>query len=166
MILIPWSANVCDKGMLRYGRPAPDYSRSDRVAVVLQLKNAPANLPFSRKVLEEEKTRGGRLPIDELLLMAQNLPENGYPGSGHNSPYIRETGEALLPGLPEQFVLQYAKKHGRIRRKEVMDLCQLTENQAAALLRQLKNTGELTRRGKGRGTFYSLPSIEHRNDLE
>ena len=63
-----------------------------------------------------------------------------------------------MPGQPEQIVLQYAQKHGRITRKEVMDLCQLTEKQAANLLRQLKNNGQLTMRGKGRGAFYLSPS--------
>jgi ATP-dependent DNA helicase RecG len=58
------------KGLLRYGRPAPDYSRSDSHSVVVRLSCAEADLPFLSVVLEEEQRRGAPLPLDTLMVLA------------------------------------------------------------------------------------------------
>lgn len=191
------------EGTLRYGRPVPDYSRSDYVAVVLQLKDAPADLPFFRMVLEEEKRRGAHIPLDALMLLTQlrenaplslatlaaamqkthsdtealltplidnrvieihdtpeegtyNLHINTSSSSAQDIPYIRETSGEVFSAQPEQIVLQYTRKHGKITRKDVMALCQMTGDQAGKVLRKLKKSGQLTLRGKGRSAFYVL----------
>lgn len=58
------------RGMLKFGRPAPDYSRTDATSVVLRLPTEPADLEFRRLVVEEERRRSSELPIDSLIALA------------------------------------------------------------------------------------------------
>jgi len=58
------------RGMLKFGRPAPDYSRTDLNNVVLRLPTEPADLDFRRLVVEEERRRSSELPIDSLIALA------------------------------------------------------------------------------------------------
>lgn len=58
------------RGMLRFGRPEPDYRRTDVHNVVLQLATVEADSSFLRLVIEEESRRGTALPIDSLITLA------------------------------------------------------------------------------------------------
>lgn len=58
------------RGMLKFGRPAPDYSRTDDTGVVVRLPTEPADLDFRRLVVEDERRRGAELPIDSLIALA------------------------------------------------------------------------------------------------
>ena len=58
------------KGLLRYGRPPPDYSRSDARNVVVSLSCADADLEFLRLVIEEEDRLGTPLPLDTLIALS------------------------------------------------------------------------------------------------
>lgn len=59
------------RGMLRFGRPEPDYSRTDANNVVLQLSTVAADEVFLRLVVEQENKEGGTsLPIDSLIVLA------------------------------------------------------------------------------------------------
>lgn len=58
------------EGLLRYGRPAPDYSRSDRISVVVRLSSAEPDIPFLRMILEEEKRTGAPVPLDSLIVLS------------------------------------------------------------------------------------------------
>lgn len=58
------------RGMLKFGRPAPDYGRTDAHNVVLQLPTVPADLAFRRMVVDIEGQRGAELPIDSLIALA------------------------------------------------------------------------------------------------
>ncbi len=58
------------RGMLKFGRPAPDYGRTDANGVVVRLITEPADLDFRRLVVEEERRRGNELPIDSLIALA------------------------------------------------------------------------------------------------
>lgn len=58
------------RGMLKFGRPSPDYSRTDAHSVVVRLPTDPADLDFRRLVVEEERRRGAELPIDSLIALA------------------------------------------------------------------------------------------------
>jgi ATP-dependent DNA helicase RecG len=59
------------RGMLRFGRPEPDYSRTDSNNVVLQLATVDADEAFLKLLIEEEKRRGkDALPIDSLIVLA------------------------------------------------------------------------------------------------
>jgi ATP-dependent DNA helicase RecG len=59
------------RGMLRFGRPEPDYSRTDSNNVVLQLATVDADEAFLQMVVEQENQQNGvPLPIDSLIALA------------------------------------------------------------------------------------------------
>ena len=59
------------QGMLRYGRPAPDYFMSDATTVVVRLSSTIADIGFLRMVLEIEERSGMPLPLDSLIVLAK-----------------------------------------------------------------------------------------------
>jgi ATP-dependent DNA helicase RecG len=194
------------RGMLRFGRPEPDYSRTDSHGVVLQLATVDADEVFLQLVVEQEGRQGGTvLPIDSLIALAalreqkrlgvedlaghihrdpsqakrtlERLVEAGlvqphgntrnrsytlsaemYRAKGEQVAYTRQAGFSSLQH--EQMVLGHVRHHGRIRRSEVIELCHLTGDQAAKLLKRLKTEGRLVKHGEKRGAFYTLSENE------
>jgi ATP-dependent DNA helicase RecG len=59
------------EGLLRYGRPEPDYSRSDSTTVVVRLSSAEADIPFLRMIIEEEERTRTKIPLDSLIVLAR-----------------------------------------------------------------------------------------------
>lgn len=55
--------------LLRFGRPAPDYSESMPDLVKLSISTEPADLAFVRMVLHEEARQNGGLPVETLLIL-------------------------------------------------------------------------------------------------
>src|SRR5262249_36261824 len=55
--------------VLRYGRPAPDYSRTNRTTVMVRLAGGEADLGFLELVIAEENRLQARLPLDTLLAL-------------------------------------------------------------------------------------------------
>ena len=186
------------EGMLRYGRPAPDYSMSNEFTVSMHVVNAAADLDFLKMVVEQED-KLGNMPIDSLIILSrlreerrlttadlapsvqkpeanvratlEKLVETGlleahgagrgraytlsaalYRKSGKKSEYIRQAGFA--PIQQEQMVLNYIDKHGSIKRVDVMDLCQISPDQAYKLLLRLKKRGEIVQLGDRKGAVY------------
>lgn len=67
------SARGVDKiyrGMLKFGRPMPDYSRTSAQSVVLNLATSAADLPFFRMVIEQDGHYEKEMPIDSLIALA------------------------------------------------------------------------------------------------
>jgi ATP-dependent DNA helicase RecG len=58
------------EGMLRYGRPAPDYSMSNEFLVRVQMANVTADLDFLKMVVEQEEKLGD-MPIDSLIILSR-----------------------------------------------------------------------------------------------
>ena len=58
------------RGMLRFGRPEPDYGRTDTSNVVLRMSTTDADEVFLKRVIEEEGRGGCPLPIDSLIALA------------------------------------------------------------------------------------------------
>lgn len=58
------------RGLLRFGRPAPDYSRTDAGSVVVRLATDVVDLDFARLVVEQERQRNAELPIDSLIALS------------------------------------------------------------------------------------------------
>lgn len=59
------------RGMLRFGRPEPDYNRTDETQVILQLATVDADEAFLRLLIEEEDRRQGAvLPIESIIVLA------------------------------------------------------------------------------------------------
>jgi len=55
-------------GQLRYGRPAPDYSRTDSTGVRVVLRGGQPSLQFAAFVYEQDKNNAS-LTLDELLIL-------------------------------------------------------------------------------------------------
>jgi len=55
-------------GQLRYGRPAPDYTRSDSTGVRVVLRGGQPSLAFAAFVYEQDKA-GDTLTLDEMLVL-------------------------------------------------------------------------------------------------
>lgn len=194
------------RGLLRFGRPEPDYSRTDGNTVVLQLATVEADEVFLQLVVEQEnRHNGASLPIDSLIALAalreqkrlgtdglarhihrdeaqarrtlEQLVEAGlvqphgntrnrsytlsievYQAQDNRVAYTRQAGFSSLQH--EQMVLSHVQHHGRIQRNEVIDLCHLSRDQAAKLLKRLKDEGKLIQHGERRGAFYTLMDNE------
>lgn len=194
------------RGMLRFGRPEPDYSRTDMNGVVLQMATVAADEIFLQMVVEQESRQNGDLlPIDSLIALAvlreqkrlgmdelarhihrdstqarrtlERLVEAGlvqphgntrnrsytlsaevYQAKGNQVAYTRQAGFSSLQH--EQMVLSYVRHHGQIRRSDVIDLCHLSRDQAAKLLKRLKADGRLLQHGERRGAFYTSTGNE------
>lgn len=58
-------------GMLRYGRPAPDYSMSDTSTVTVQMYSTEADLEFLKMILRQEERTGSPMPIDSLIILSR-----------------------------------------------------------------------------------------------
>ena len=187
------------RGLLRFGRPMPDYRRSDEHQVVVQLATLPADKAFLQLVVTQEKD-DAILPIDSLIALAalreqkrltaatlatriqrdehqarrtlERLLESGlvrayggrdrsytlsaelYRAEGKSVAYTRQAGFSHLQH--EQMVLAHLQHHGRIERKDVMDLCYLSQDQAYTLLKRLVTEGKIKKNGERKHTFYTL----------
>lgn len=59
------------EGMLRYGRPAPDYTMSDSSSVSLILQKSDADTAFLEMILRQEEHTGATMPIDSLIILSR-----------------------------------------------------------------------------------------------
>ena len=59
------------EGVLRYGRPAPDYARSNAHSVVLRISNAEPDMAFMELVIREEERSARPMPIDSLITLSR-----------------------------------------------------------------------------------------------
>ncbi|GIU94952.1 MAG: ATPase AAA [Gaiellaceae bacterium] len=80
------------------------------------------------------------------------LSASTYQRLGERAAYVRLRG--FEPLRQEQMILQYVDAHGRITRREVVELCKLSPQQASRLLAALVEKGSLTRHGRGKGSWY------------
>lgn len=205
--LVERSGRGVDKiyqGQVRYGRPIPDYSKTTENDVSISLPGGPANLEFTKLIIENERTKNP-LDLNEMIILNElqrektidierarrltqqsdtilralfaKLIERGYIEKrgerkwrkyslssslyqelGESKHYIRQRGFDKLQH--EQMILQYIKEYGTIRRSDVIDLCNISEGQAIALLRKLNKNKKLVLHGRGRGAHYVLGVID------
>ena len=59
------------EGLLRYGRPSPDYGRSDATSVVLRMSDADSDRNFLELVIREEDRSSRSLPLDSLIILSR-----------------------------------------------------------------------------------------------
>lgn len=190
------------QGLLRYGRPEPDYSGSDTTTVKVVLSSTEADRPFIKMIIEEENRTQSSISLDALIVLSrlrntrridvatvaqaiqkpetqarailERLVEIGlieahgikkgrtytlsaetYRDLGESTSYIRQTGFDSIQ--QEQMVLQYVQNSGKITRKDVMDLCRLSPDQASRLLHRLATEDKLILHGKNKGAYYTAP---------
>ncbi|MGI8552789.1 MAG: ATP-binding protein [Dehalococcoidia bacterium] len=62
--------DIIYQGLLRYGRPAPNYGRTNATSVIVVLPGGEADLSFLQIVIEEEqRTHRSPLPVDSLVAL-------------------------------------------------------------------------------------------------
>ncbi|MDO8843848.1 RNA-binding domain-containing protein [Methylicorpusculum sp.] len=95
------------EGMLRYGRPAPDYTLSSPYTVSVRMAASDADLDFLKMVITQEDQRGD-MPIDSLIILSRlrnerRLTTARFAGIIQKpEPIVRATIEKLVEaGLVE-----------------------------------------------------------------
>lgn len=178
------------QGQLRNGRRPPDYTLSTATSVSVELYTGPAELDFVRLAVLTGRRLERPLAVDELLALwaawrapvvsvaelaaqwqrsteiararAQALAQAGLlesSGDGYRlAAALREQPGAQTD--PAQALLDYVRTHGRITRREAVEVCLVEERQATYLLQKLVGHGQLLAQGTGRGAFYTLPETD------
>ncbi len=78
-----------------------------------------------------------------------------YRSSGRPADYVRQAGFDKIQ--QEHMLFKFLRTHGQITRKDVVELCRISDDQATYLLRKLCQKGKLQLTGKGRGAVYRSP---------
>ncbi len=81
-----------------------------------------------------------------------HLAVDVYRIFGEKAVYVRTRG--FEPIQQEQMVIQYVEVHGRITRREVIDLCKITSRQATHSLKKLVDKKILVLKGERKGAHY------------
>jgi ATP-dependent DNA helicase RecG len=102
------------RGLLRFGRPHPDYSRSDAQNVVLQLSTTEADAGFLELVLQEEQRLGSALPIDSLIVLAA-LRDQRRIGRSELATLIQKDDAAIRRTLEALRERGLVESHGRTK---------------------------------------------------
>jgi len=121
---------------------------SEDAARVLQSNTERARSVLARLVdagvVEARGVRRGRV---------YHLSAEMYRVLGNKSAYVRTRG--FEPLQQEQMILQYARTHGAITRREAAELCRITAKRATVVLANLASTNpELVLEGQRRGARY------------
>jgi len=95
------------EGQLRYGRPAPDYARSDTSGVRVILNGGEPSLKFASFVYEEDKA-GRPFILDELIVLNTVFSERRMDADTAGSLIQKGTarGRAVLEKLVERGLLE------------------------------------------------------------
>jgi len=110
-------------------------------------------------------------PESSVRAMLERLVENGlveahgdgrgrsftlsaqvYRKTGKPSEYVRQAGFDQIQ--QEQMVLKYVEMHGKITRRDVVELCRIGADQAKRLLQTLAEDEKLIMHGSRKGAFY------------
>jgi ATP-dependent DNA helicase RecG len=99
------------QGLLRYGRPAPDFSGSDGTTVLVRLSCSEADLRFLAMVLaQEEKQRVG-MPLDALLVLSK-LRETRRVDAGEIATVVQKEGDSARAVLERLVEAGLIRAHG------------------------------------------------------
>lgn len=98
------------EGMLRYGRPAPDYSMSNEFTVSMQMVNAAADLDFLKMVVEQED-KLGNMPIDSLIILSR-LREERRLNTADLAPSVQKPEANVRATLEKLVETGFLEPHG------------------------------------------------------
>ncbi|MFO7715178.1 ATP-binding protein [Desulfosarcina sp.] len=98
------------EGMLRYGRPAPDYSLSNAFTVSVHMANVTADLDFLKMVVEQEE-KLGHMPIDSLIILSR-LREERRLGTADLAPWVQKTEANVRATLEKLVETGFLEPHG------------------------------------------------------
>ena len=126
------------RGMLRFGRPEPDYSRTDVNNVVLQMATVEADEIFLQLVVGQESLQNGAsLPIDSLIALAV-LREHKRLGSDELARHIHRDSTQARSTLERLVEAGLVQPHGNTRNRSYTLLAELyqAKGQQVAYTRQ------------------------------
>jgi ATP-dependent DNA helicase RecG len=107
----------------------------------------------ARAVLARLVEAGVLEPRGERRGRSYHLSAAMYRVLGDRAAYVRVRG--FEPAQQEQMVLQYAREHGQISRREAVELCKLSGAQATRLLQRVASKHpDLRLEGERRGARY------------
>lgn len=98
------------EGMLRYGRPAPDYSMSNPYTVSVFMANAAADLDFLKMVVEQED-KLGNMPIDSLIILSR-LREERRLTTADLAPSVQKPEATVRATLEKLVETGFLEPHG------------------------------------------------------
>lgn len=103
-------------GQLRYGRPAPDYSRSDATGVRLTLRGGAESLNFAAFVFERERQQGP-MTVDQMIVLNRLFHERRVTTEQVATEIQRSQNDAraLLERLVEEGLVEArGENRGRV----------------------------------------------------
>ncbi len=98
------------EGMLRYGRPAPDYSMSNEFTVSVQMVTAAADLDFLKMVVEQGD-KLGNMPIDSLIILSR-LREERRLTTADLAPLVQKPEASVRSSLEKLVETGFLEPHG------------------------------------------------------
>jgi len=101
------------EGMLRYGRPAPDYSMSNAYGVSVFLSNTAADFDFLKMVVEQED-KLGTMPIDSLIILSR-LREERRLTTADLAPSVQKPEANVRATLEKLVETGFLEPHGNGR---------------------------------------------------
>ncbi len=123
------------EGMLRYGRPAPDYSMSNEYTVSLFLSNAAPDLDFLKMIIEQDEKLGS-MPIDSLIILSRLRDERRLT-TKNLAPYVQKPENSVRATLEKLVETGFLDPHGTGRGR--------TYTLSASLYRQTGKKSEYIR---------------------
>jgi ATP-dependent DNA helicase RecG len=99
------------EGMLRYGRPAPDYEMSDATSVSLLLPKSDADTGFLEMILAHEERTGTAMPIDSLIILSRLRSERRLMTSDLIA-YTQKSEQATRASLEKLAEAGLVEPHG------------------------------------------------------
>ncbi|MCL6451919.1 MAG: winged helix DNA-binding domain-containing protein [Acetobacteraceae bacterium] len=106
----------------------------------------------ARKALERLQEVGLIEGRGERRGRVYHLAARVYEALGQREAYVRAVGIEATRWA--ELIRGYVKRYGRITRSQAAELCGAGQAQVGRLLRRLVESGELERKGAGRGTYY------------
>ncbi|MCY4471311.1 MAG: hypothetical protein OXC07_00600 [Kistimonas sp.] len=98
------------EGMLRYGRPVPDYSLSNAFTVSMQMVNTAADLDFLKMVVEQED-KLGTMPIDSLIILSRLRAERRLT-TADLTPFVQKPEAKTRATLEKLIETGFLEPHG------------------------------------------------------
>jgi ATP-dependent DNA helicase RecG len=102
------------EGMLRYGRPAPDYGMSDDYTVTVQMSSAEADFKFLEMILSHENRTGRAMPIDSLIILSR-LREERRLSTTDLLEFVQKPETAVRANLEKLVEAGLVEAHGAKR---------------------------------------------------
>ena len=141
------------EGVLRNGRPAPDFSATNEATFSVTMAAVPADLSFVQ-MLQDRPDHGVGLKADALLEIVEDHPVGTPECSAVSKEGTDLSKESARKVSNEGKIFAYLREHGEIATRDVQTICDVSNRTALRLLIALSKANILKCSGKGRGARY------------